>query len=345
MSSYGYFYAPVTTVPTVLDTIQRTPPAPVLIRPANIPTTSRKAWADKFLDFNRETQYLSSVQWILSLGPLRPGDEEWERFSRNSPEYKSPEIQVISSEAEVARYFDQHIAPLCLSTFPSDYKLLQRCQIGPVANTTFTGTIDIQFTFSGYKSLNVAIGEHKRLKVIDAESWKPPSGYDSAAKQQLSRELRGYVPIWYLCFHPLLIKYRYAFEYNCPQIFCFDAERVLAITFPARDRNHIKTVPPVVMVTDVCSDGIFVICRMMTTGFHRILAEHYTVGPVHIGQYVREFRWFDGRPVWKNLQTHDFSWEHPDGWKRKWSVEHRAFYWKKEDEETTHWCTTSFQAA
>ena len=91
----------------------------------------------------------------------------------------------------------------------------------------------------------------------------------------------------------MLIKYRYVFEYACPQIFCFDGIRVLAITFPAGTRDEIKTVHPVVVVTQVstgAADGIFVLCRLITTGFHRLLAEYYSI-PITIGVYVRVFQW------------------------------------------------------
>jgi hypothetical protein len=71
-------------------------------------------------------------------------------------------------------------------SFPRNF---ERNQIGPVGNTSFSGTVDCRFE---HGTSCILVGELKKPGIITPDWFNPNA--TSTNKSRLGKELRGYVP-------------------------------------------------------------------------------------------------------------------------------------------------------
>jgi hypothetical protein len=216
-----------------------------------------------------------------------------------------------------------------------------RNQVGPQGHTTFSGTVDCRYDF---RHTSILVGELKKPGRITAD-WMQPHTV-STNKTNLGKELRGYVTAMLkLLAQACADWFRYAFEYNCPQTFCFDGLNLLILRFRAQNRADIKTcavdcwVVPIIRASANTASIRYAFYRLMSEGFHRAVGQ--MVNPaVQFQQYTRYFSWYDGKLFWSDEQNTHF--DLPiQGYQRRYYPQHKAWYWRAPD-GTTHWDTTAW---
>lgn len=177
------------------------------------PNLSRKEWTDDFATFRPD--------YTTCWPPQRPAIDELLEFNEMPPSVKQLGLetlvhglnslpQLISSEGDVTRDFDQNIIPPVALAFSgnsalsrlSDYEpilrgapaLWQQSQIGSTSSASDQITVDFQLTMyhpQRYLEMPALIGEMKKSRVIKTREWL---GQDEAGTRtrRLQRELRGY---------------------------------------------------------------------------------------------------------------------------------------------------------
>ncbi|KAF2197077.1 hypothetical protein GQ43DRAFT_356632, partial [Delitschia confertaspora ATCC 74209] len=186
----------------------------------------------------------------------------------------------ISSEGDVTRVYHQQISsPVRAAwTYP---RIFERNQVGPMGNTSFSGTVDCSFT---YGNSCILIGELKSSGTVGLQ-WTD-SNKSSTNKSRLGKELRGY-----------------AYHYNCPQTFCYDGLHLLILRFRASSREDIKQCQADCWVVPTSSTATTSSIRyafycLLSEGFHRVVSQIIQHHAVNIGHYQRRFEWFSGKPCW-----------------------------------------------
>ena len=166
--------------------------------------------------------------------------------------------EIITSEGDVTRDFDQNIAPPVALAFSGNFAmtspspqsaprpgapaLWSRSLNGPLGSVSSSKIIDYQMTMEHpTRSLEFAamIGEMKAPRVIKAKEWlfERPA---SSVTRRLQQELRAYDNILLPLFcYDLLTEERYAYEYQCPQVFVFDTKSLVIIQFNASNHRDI----------------------------------------------------------------------------------------------------------
>jgi hypothetical protein len=105
----------------------------------------------------------------------------------------------------------------------------------------------------------------------------------------------------FLCEMTCAYHIRYAWQYNCPQVFCYDGAQMLIVRFRANNRDDIKTCNgDLFVISNIAgADGIpirYALYRLMVDGLRRLMAA--TALAVMIPPYTRHFDWFNGEPYW-----------------------------------------------
>lgn len=180
----------------------------------NEPTLSSKQWTRGFAEFER--QYVrrwppttQAIDEFLGSANDIPSSADFVGL-QTAANHVNTLLQLISSEGDVTRDFDQNIDPPVALAFSGDSaltspspgsrpqpgapKLWSRSLVGPTGSTTSTKTIDYQMTMShSVQSLELAamIGEMKKPRVVKRSEWlfeRPASSVTS----RLQQELRAY---------------------------------------------------------------------------------------------------------------------------------------------------------
>lgn len=46
-----------------------------------------------------------------------------------------------------------------------------------------------------------------------------------------------------------------------------------------------------------------------------------------LGGYRRDFRWYDGKPMWTPVSGGQTAWDHPGGYRRTYNAQQQRWYW------------------
>ncbi|ROT34609.1 hypothetical protein SODALDRAFT_346870 [Sodiomyces alkalinus F11] len=110
----------------------------------------------------------------------------------------------------------------------------------------------------------------------------------------------------------------YAFKYDCPQ-----------------ERDKIKSADYEVdtwLIPRSRRDGDqstmrWAFYNMVWRGWMRLVGQLSAAIPVQLGSYRREFEYWSGRPVWRNVHDRrDKRYSHPDGYQRIYDAAQRMYY-------------------
>ncbi|KAF1366158.1 hypothetical protein EJ07DRAFT_94579 [Lizonia empirigonia] len=246
--------------------------------------TSAKPWADNSNDLTNFTLHQSTkLEFDNVFGPLNLDDTN--RFGYVIAQ-APPIAEFVMKEADVARLFHRQVSGVVLQYFMLMLLVMELDQSGPLGMTSFSGVVDTQFLHTATKGL-LAIGEFKTPGVIATE-WSPARQAEKA--KMLGRELR-----------------EYAYQYMCPQVFCYDGAQMLIARFRANNREDIRRCDgDMFVIPNIAgADGIpirYALYRLMVDGLHRLMAA--TAPLVTIAQpvtgllHTRHFYWFSGEPYW-----------------------------------------------
>lgn len=185
-------------------------------------TLSSKPWTNEFAEFEHRyvRRWPPTIESIESfLGPAKGVPSSADFVGLQTPaNHLNALPEIISSEGDVTRDFDQNIAPpvaLAFSgksamTSPSPHSapqpgapaLWSRSLNGPLGSVSSSKVIDYQMTMEHpIKSLELAamIGEMKAPRVIKAKEWlfERPA---SSVTRRLQQELRAYDTILFPSF-------------------------------------------------------------------------------------------------------------------------------------------------
>jgi len=184
------------------------------------------------------------------------------------------------------------------------------------------------------------IGELKKPHVIIKEEWNGDKTPGDKTKP-LQREMRGYVRSLEINATNLLTrKERYAYHYNCHQVFVFDGVNLVLLQFKARDKEGIR-MPGCAI--DCCliplksamgqSTIQYALYRLAWRGWMRLSATLMDGGggirssiPVTIGNIPRHYEGWSGKPFWE-YQPGQYSFRHPQEWRREFVVDRGNGYW------------------
>ncbi len=189
------------------------------------------------------------------------------------------------------------------------------------------------------------------------QAYRQTSGVFPGAESVSDEYAHFILPLPYTYFlFPLLItnrKNRYAYKYQCPQIFCFDHKYLLMIQFRANDVSKIKDANCGVdcWIVPRRNEGgtplRYALYRLILQGLRRCQSlrpiAHMSLRGVR--PHHREF--FNGQPVWK-MANGKYS-AYPMGCYRKVDASYGAFYWvdehgndEKDEEGHRVWDTEAF---
>lgn len=139
---------------------------------------------------------------------------------------------------------------------------------------------------------------------------------------------------------------RYAYEYNCPQCGCYDGSHFLILSFPASNREQIKTCVPDVFVLKgsgtTPQGGIplrFALDGLIRNGNCRGMA--LRTPAVQIGTYERRFQWHNGNPYWYDSATSSTLWT-AGGINRHYDRARRQWLWRSDEAVFYSWCAKVF---
>jgi hypothetical protein len=169
------------------DLLRRDFPPPYRLTQHNT-TTSDKAWTHAFNPVSNAILQSNALDTFDREMPILSDDRIRLRTTLQGTFYDSQ--QVMSSEGDVTRIFDQLVSGPVMTAWQNTPRIFERDEVGPMQQTQFAGTIDKAFTYNGHCA---AIGERKRPGIITTD-WSN-NDQDSTNKQRLGRELRGYVPM------------------------------------------------------------------------------------------------------------------------------------------------------
>ncbi|RAL01694.1 uncharacterized protein BO80DRAFT_501618 [Aspergillus ibericus CBS 121593] len=306
------------------------------------PTLSSKQWTEDFPPF--EQQYVrvwaptvSAVEEFLGPGRDTPSGADGvglETVAHVLNTYP----QVVSSEGDVTRDFDQNIiVPVALAfsghsawsspspgvqAVPGAPTLWSRSLVGAKRVSSSTRTVDYQMTMSHVeRSLErpAMIGEMKKPRVIRRKEWTFEEEA-SGTTIRLAQELRAY-----------------ACEYRCPQVFVFDMKTLVLVQFRALRVEDISAEDcPVDIcviprdydpnIPDQCTMQ-FALYRLAWRGWVRLCATlecredrrpgEYVRVPTHLnhGGLTRKYEYWSGTPIWVDHYGRQYL-AHPSGCRR-----------------------------
>jgi hypothetical protein len=161
--------------------------SPVNVRNNEPSTLGEKAWARDLRPVNGYFLHNTEIDTLdRVLGD--EGDDDGQRIDQRLL-YAFPNLsEYISSEGDVTRVYHQQISGPVMAAWTSYPRVFERNQVGPVGNTSFSGTVDCRFT---YGTSCLLIGELKAPGII-TPNWNTPN-VTTTTKTRLGKELRGYV--------------------------------------------------------------------------------------------------------------------------------------------------------
>lgn len=125
---------------------------------------------------------------------------------------------------------------------------------------------------------------------------------------------------------------RYAYKYECPQIFCFDHQTFLMLQFRAATPADIRTSDVDCWVFPRDNQGgtplRYALYRLIVQGFRRFQGMRRFNTPLH-NSYSSQLTFFSGKPQWVDMTGHHTS--YPFNYKRKVDSASGALYWVDED--------------
>ncbi|KAK4098395.1 hypothetical protein N658DRAFT_518025 [Parathielavia hyrcaniae] len=165
----------------------------------------------------------------------------------------------------------------------------------------------------------LAIGEMKR-NLIRPDLWQSGNPSGLVSQQMLSRELRGY-----------------AYNYQCPQVYCFDGETLILLQFQAQKPDNIleANCPVDCWVLPRIGSAVplrYALYRLLAQGFRRFQRLYAPVpaasAPVGgLKPFSRMF--YNGWPVWKTGGT--IVPTHSGGYEREVDAASEAVKWTHPD--------------
>ncbi|KAG4427346.1 hypothetical protein IFR05_017173 [Cadophora sp. M221] len=236
------------------------------------------------------------------------------RYNRLVPAFPDPEESDVRCEGDVRRVY-AHIGLLVERAFSNAPKVWHNWETGPPGPDVHTAeTVDAFYgVHIGGRAAPqhcATIGELKRPGVINKDQWLQQDPRSDTVR--LGKQMR-----------------MYAYQYKCPQAFCFDGKYLLVIRFRADSRADIRDAnceADVFFVDNSASNIPYWIDRLIAEGLNRLRAAFARA--LALGGYQRHFRYFDGRPYWMDQQNNVF-WDHPGGYKRSFSNE--QWWWDHDD--------------
>ena len=143
----------------------------------------------------------------------------------------------------------------------------------------------------------------------------------------------------------MLMFFRYAYHYDCPQTFCYDGLNLLILRFRASSRQDIKTcqvdcwmIPSTSSPTTTSMRYAF--NRLLSDGFHRVVGQANNP-PISVGPYQRNFEWYSGRPYWTGVNTTQYACP-AGGYERALDIQIKSWYWEYNGTFFA-WDTTAFR--
>jgi hypothetical protein len=97
------------------------------------------------------------------------------------------QTEPVATEGDSTRVYHESLSSSVKTAWRTFPRIVETNQTGPMRQTSFTGTVDCQFT---YGSSAVCIGELKKPGTITA-NWSDPTA-STTTKSRLGKELRGY---------------------------------------------------------------------------------------------------------------------------------------------------------
>jgi hypothetical protein len=302
--------------------------------------TSVKPWAKSYHPI-REYRLQPSTRTAFDtvFGRLTEGDEP--RYAQQV--VPAPErSEFVRTEADVTRVFNKHIAGPVMEYWGGQWSIIQSSESSPFRPSSFDGIVDTQFVGGQLPYPQLTIVEFKAPGTI-AASWSTGESHSSGSIR-LGRELRG--SVFASCAQWPLIDTRYAHGYRCPQGGCYDGKNFLIFSFPASDREGIKTCAPDIFVINGVEEtpagGIYLryaLDRLIENGVRRDLASQALA--VQIGTLERRFDWFDGNPFWYDSATHTNS-RTIAGIDRRYVQKENRWAWYNDQGEFCGWCAKVF---
>ena len=119
------------------------------------------------------------------LGPEFADDEE--RIDKPLHYAFPHQTESVTSEGDATRVYHEYLSSPVKTAWRTFPRIVETNQRGPMRKTSFTGTVDCQFT---YGSSAVLVGELKKPGTITA-NWSDPTA-STTTKSRLGKELRGY---------------------------------------------------------------------------------------------------------------------------------------------------------